>query len=46
VLLSAAKTWKIDESPFALLTPSSEFIEGLARLGVSPAELSCQDISL
>ena len=40
VLLSAAKTWKADETPFALVNPSSEFVEGLARLGVSAAEFS------
>jgi chemotaxis protein CheX len=40
VLLSAVKTWKADETPFALVNPSSNFVEGLARLGVPAAEFS------
>lgn len=43
VLLSAANTWKIDEIPFALINPSREFVEGLARLGISVADFTGQD---
>jgi chemotaxis protein CheX len=43
VLLSAGKTWNIDESPFALINPSSGFIDGLARLGISIADFTGQD---
>jgi chemotaxis protein CheX len=43
VLLSAAKTWRIDESSFALVNPSTDFTEGLARLGISVAELAGQE---
>jgi chemotaxis protein CheX len=43
VLLSAAKTWKIDETPFALVNPSSAFSEGLTRLGVSTASFTGED---
>lgn len=43
VLLSAAKTWKAGEIPFALVNPSSDFIEGLARLGISAACFTGQD---
>ena len=43
VLLSAAKTWKIDENPFVLINPSSDFIEGLARLGLSVAGFNGDD---
>jgi chemotaxis protein CheX len=43
VLLCAANSWKIDESPFAIINPSSDFIEGLARLGVSAADFTGQD---
>ena len=43
VLLSAAKTWKIDDTPFALVRPSSDFVEGLARLGISSAVLPYLD---
>jgi len=43
VLLSAAKTWRIDESSFALVNPSTDFTEGLARLGISVAEFAGQE---
>jgi chemotaxis protein CheX len=42
VLLSAAKTWNLDENPFTLVSPSADFMEGLSRLGVSSAEFACQ----
>jgi len=45
VLLSAAKTWKADESRFSIVSPSSELIDGLLRLGVSTADFTCQDKS-
>jgi chemotaxis protein CheX len=45
VLLSAAKTWKTDKTPFAFINPSSDFIEGLARLGVSAAEFHGEESS-
>lgn len=37
VLLSAALTWKADETPFALVRPSPDFVDGLNQLGISPA---------
>ncbi len=43
VLLSAAKTWQLDEACFSLVNPSSEFIAGLARLGIAIADFPCQD---
>jgi len=43
VLLSAAKTWKMDEIPFAVINPSPEFLEGLARFGISITDLIYQD---
>jgi chemotaxis protein CheX len=43
VLLSAAKTWRIDEVHFALVNPSSEFSEGLDRLGVCAADFAGED---
>ena len=43
VLLSAAKTWRIDETSFALVNPSTGFIEGLALLGISVAEFAGQE---
>ena len=39
VLLSAANTWKADAVPLAIVGASSGFTDGLARLGVAPAEL-------
>jgi chemotaxis protein CheX len=43
VLLSAAEAWKTDGTPFAFVNPSSDFIEGLARLGVSTADFTGED---
>ncbi|HUI19648.1 MAG TPA: STAS domain-containing protein [Methylocella sp.] len=45
VLLSAAKTWRTDEIPFALVNPSSDFSEGLERLGVCAADFTGPDQS-
>ena len=39
VLLSAVNTWRADAVPFAIVGASSGFTDGLARLGVAPAEL-------
>ncbi len=44
VLLSAAMTWKADEVPLAIANPSPDFIEGLRRLGVAPADLIDQEL--
>ncbi len=43
VLLSAAKTWKAAKTSFAVINPSSDFAESLARLGVSAAEFHGQE---
>lgn len=45
VLLSAAKTWKAAKTSFAVINPSSDFAECLARLGVSAAEFHRQESS-
>jgi chemotaxis protein CheX len=45
VLLSAAEAWKTDEMSFSFVNPSSDFTEGLARLGVSTADFPGQDKS-
>ncbi len=42
VLLSAAKTWTMDETPFTVINPSPGFLEGLARFGISITDLTCQ----
>ncbi len=44
VLLSAAMTWKVDEIPLAFVDPSPDFIEGLQRLGIAPADLIDQEL--
>jgi chemotaxis protein CheX len=44
VLLSAAMTWKADEAPLAFINPSADFIEGLKRLGIAPAEFIDQEL--
>jgi chemotaxis protein CheX len=43
VLLSAAMTWKADELPFVLINPSDDFLDGLARLGISADDFINQD---
>ena len=40
VLLSAVKTWRADAAALAVAGASSGFAEGLARLGVAPAEFT------
>jgi len=40
VLLSAAATWKVDDTPFDLDTPSDAFLSGLELLGLSPEHIS------
>jgi len=44
VLLSAAMTWKADEVLLAFVNPSPDFVEGLARLGIDPAEFIDQEL--
>ena len=44
ILLSAAMTWKADEVPLAFVNPSPDFIEGLERLGIAPAEFIDQEL--
>ena len=44
VLLSAAMTWKADETPLAVVNPSPDFIEWLRRLGLSPADFIDQEL--
>jgi chemotaxis protein CheX len=44
VLLSAAATWKADELPLAVVNASPDFIEGLQRLGIAPAEFIDQEL--
>lgn len=43
VLLSAAMTWRADDVPIAFVNPSADFVEGLARLGIAPAEFIDQE---
>ncbi len=43
VLLSATKTWAIDDNAFTLINPSSGFIDGLARFGISVGDLTARD---
>jgi chemotaxis protein CheX len=43
VLLSAAIAWKADKLPFAFVNLSSDFTEGLARLGVSATDFTGGD---
>ncbi len=45
VLLSAAMTWKADETPLAVVNPSPDFIEWLRRLGLSLADFIDQEHS-
>jgi chemotaxis protein CheX len=45
VLLSAAMTWKADETPLAVVNPSPGFIEWLRRLGLSLADFIDQEHS-
>jgi chemotaxis protein CheX len=45
VLLSAAMTWKADEIPIAFINPSSDFVEGLTRLGIAPANFIDQELA-
>ncbi|HTV34131.1 MAG TPA: STAS domain-containing protein [Methylocella sp.] len=40
VLLSASMTWKADGNLFTLTRASSDFLEGLGRLGVSITEFN------
>lgn len=44
VLLSAAMTWKVDEIPLAFINPSPDFVEGLRRLGIAPADFIDQEL--
>jgi len=44
VLLSAAMTWKADETPLAVVNPSLDFVEWLRRLGLSPADFIDQEL--
>ncbi len=43
VLLSAAMSWKADEVPLAFVNPSPDFVDGLARLGIDPADFIDQE---
>ena len=43
VLLSAAMTWKADEIDLSIGDPSSEFLAGLAMLGIAASDLVEQD---
>ena len=45
VLLSAVNTWRADAVPFAIVGASSGFTDGLARLGVAPAELIDRELT-
>jgi chemotaxis protein CheX len=45
VLLSAALTWKADETPFGIVDASSNFLDGLAVLGVPAGDLALQDLA-
>ncbi|HUB63866.1 MAG TPA: STAS domain-containing protein [Methylocella sp.] len=45
VLLSAAQSWKKDGVSFEFINLSGDFIEGLARLGVSAADFIQKDES-
>ncbi len=44
ILLSAAMTWKADEVLLSFVNPSPDFVEGLARLGIAPADFIDQEL--
>lgn len=44
VLLSAAMTWKHDETHLSFVDPSPDFIDGLANLGIAASDLIDQEL--
>ncbi len=46
VLLSAARTWSVDEMSLEYVNLSPEFIEALQGFGISPEKLTDQELSL